>query len=396
MNTPLFCQFNTAVRNGGGSNYKSFPFKALHFYLTTALTILHREQNSGCRDVFRGETISRTVKVGEIVRFSQFASCSVDKDRAKSFAGKDGTVFSINTCQGVPITEYSSKKYEEEVLIPPYEKFKVQSVKGNEITLSAVKGDTKSVNNCLAGGATPPGYFPLAGLVPLRVSTSLSPQPRRNPCCCCPLLDSGTGKYRCHRLPPVVPRNNAHGFWCRIAPAEPDVFVPVKLEEALTLATQFHNSLQDFINWLTQAEQTLTMATPASLILDDILFQIDEHKVFVTEVNCHREQIIELDKTGTHLKYFSQKQDVVLIKNLLISVQSRWEKVVQRSVERGRALDDARKRAKQFHEAWNKLMEWLEESEKALDSEQEIANDPDKIKMQLAQHKVIILNVSTS
>ncbi|XP_058879934.1 dystonin-like isoform X20 [Acipenser ruthenus] len=161
----------------------------------------------------------------------------------------------------------------------------------------------------------------------------------------------------------------------------------VKLEEALTLATQFHNSLQDFINWLTQAEQTLTMATPASLILDDILFQIDEHKVFVTEVNCHREQIIELDKTGTHLKYFSQKQDVVLIKNLLISVQSRWEKVVQRSVERGRALDDARKRAKQFHEAWNKLMEWLEESEKALDSEQEIANDPDKIKMQLAQHK---------
>ena len=33
-------------------------------------------------------------------------------------------------------------------------------------------------------------------------------------------------------------------------------------------------------------------------------------------------------------------------------------------------------------------MEWLEESEKSLDSELEIANDPDKIKTQLAQHKV--------
>lgn len=82
-------------------------------------------------------------------------------------------------------------------------------------------------------------------------------------------------------------------------------------------------------------------------------------KVFATEVNSHRDQIIELDKTGTHLKYFSQKQDVVLIKNLLISVQSRWEKVVQRLVERGRALDDARKRAKQvivvqlFELSWN-------------------------------------------
>ncbi|NXC35827.1 DYST protein, partial [Campylorhamphus procurvoides] len=160
-----------------------------------------------------------------------------------------------------------------------------------------------------------------------------------------------------------------------------------KLEEALNLAMEFHNSLQDFINWLTQAEQTLTAASRPSLILDTVLFQIDEHKVFATEVNSHRDQIIELDKTGTHLKYFSQKQDVVLIKNLLISVQSRWEKVVQRLVERGRALDDARKRAKQFHEAWHKLMEWLEESEKSLDSDLEIANDPDKIKMQLVQHK---------
>lgn len=33
-------------------------------------------------------------------------------------------------------------------------------------------------------------------------------------------------------------------------------------------------------------------------------------------------------------------------------------------------------------------MEWLDESEKNLDSEVEIANEPDKIKMQLAQHKV--------
>nr|XP_043901250.1 dystonin isoform X2 [Solea senegalensis] len=161
----------------------------------------------------------------------------------------------------------------------------------------------------------------------------------------------------------------------------------VKLEEALTVATDFHNSLQDFINWLTQAEQTLNMVSPASLILETIMFQIDEHKIFVTEVNSHRDHIIELDKTGTHLKYFSQKQDVVLIKNLLLSVQGRWEKLVQRSVERGRLLDDSRKRAKQFHETWNKLMEWLDESEKTLDSEVEIANEPDKIKMQLTQHK---------
>lgn len=38
-------------------------------------------------------------------------------------------------------------------------------------------------------------------------------------------------------------------------------------------------------------------------------------------------------------------------------------------------------------------MEWLDESERTLDSEVEIANDPDKIKTQLAQHKVTEFNI---
>uniref|UniRef100_A0A673K2E1 Microtubule-actin cross-linking factor 1-like n=1 Tax=Sinocyclocheilus rhinocerous TaxID=307959 RepID=A0A673K2E1_9TELE len=160
-----------------------------------------------------------------------------------------------------------------------------------------------------------------------------------------------------------------------------------KLEEAVSLATGFQTSLQDIINWLTQAEQTLNMAQPPSLILDTVLFQIDEHKVFVNEVNTHREQVLALEKAGSQLRFASLKQDVVLIKNLLLSVQARWDKLVQRSLDRGRHLDEARKRAKQFHEAWRKLTDWLEEAESRLDSELEISNEPDKIKLQLAKHK---------
>nr|XP_029519422.1 microtubule-actin cross-linking factor 1 isoform X3 [Oncorhynchus nerka] len=160
-----------------------------------------------------------------------------------------------------------------------------------------------------------------------------------------------------------------------------------KLDEAVSLATGFQSSLQDTINWLTQAEQTLNMAQAPSLILDTVLFQIDEHKVFVNEVNTHREQVLALEKAGSQLRFASLKQDVVLIKNLLLSVQARWDKLVQRSLDRGRHLDEARKRAKQFHEAWRKLSDWLEEAESRLDSELEISNEPDKIKVQLTKHK---------
>ncbi|MBN3307540.1 MACF1 factor, partial [Amia calva] len=160
-----------------------------------------------------------------------------------------------------------------------------------------------------------------------------------------------------------------------------------KLEEAVSLATGFQASLQDCINWLTQAEQTVNTASPPSLILDTVLFQIDEHKVFVNEVNSHREQVLSLEKVGAQIRLASQKQDVVLIRNLLLSVQARWDKVVQRSLERGRALDDVRKRAKQFHDAWRKLSDWLEEAETRLDSELELPNEPDRIKLQLSKHK---------
>lgn len=49
----------------------------------------------------------------------------------------------------------------------------------------------------------------------------------------------------------------------------------------------------------------------------------------------------------------------------------------------------------QFHEAWKKLVDWLEDAENHLDSELEISNDPDKIKLQLSKHKVELCQSET-
>lgn len=72
------------------------------------------------------------------------------------------------------------------------------------------------------------------------------------------------------------------------------------------------------MDWLTDAEKTLSNLKPVSRILATILTQIEDHKSFQKDVSSHREIMLHLDKKGTHLKYFSQKQDVILIKNLLI------------------------------------------------------------------------------
>ncbi|KAJ8936625.1 hypothetical protein NQ314_012241 [Rhamnusium bicolor] len=163
----------------------------------------------------------------------------------------------------------------------------------------------------------------------------------------------------------------------------------IKLEIALKEATEFHESLQAFVDWLTNAEKVLSNLKPVSRILDTIQGQIEEHKIFQKDVSAHREIMLALDKKGTHLKYFSQKQDVILIKNLLISVQHRWERVASKSAERTRALDLGYKEAKEFHDSWSGLMNWLDETEHSLDEflSEAVGNDPEKIKNRLAKHQ---------
>ncbi|KAF9797759.1 hypothetical protein SFRURICE_017954 [Spodoptera frugiperda] len=153
----------------------------------------------------------------------------------------------------------------------------------------------------------------------------------------------------------------------------------IKLEIALKEATEFHDALQAFVDWLTSAEKTLTSAKPVSRVMETLLVQIEEHKSFQKEVATHRETMLHLDKKGTHLKYFSQKQDVILIKNLLVSVQHRWERVVSKAAERTRALDHGFKEAKEFNEILTKHREF----QKALASKQPVYDQTMKTGKQL-------------
>ena len=161
----------------------------------------------------------------------------------------------------------------------------------------------------------------------------------------------------------------------------------IKLGIALREATEFAEAMQEFQDWLSGAERHLTNLQPVSRIMDHISRQIEEHKDFQKDVSAHRDTMLALDKKGTHLKYFSQKQDVILIKNMMVSVQHRWERVVAKTAERSRALEQGLREAKEFFEAWGGLMEWLRDAEDQLDSVHVAGNTPDKIKAMLAKHK---------
>ncbi|XP_053802589.1 NAD(P)(+)--arginine ADP-ribosyltransferase 2-like [Vidua chalybeata] len=148
----LYKEFNTAVRAAGHSRQEyrnNFHFKTLHFLLTDALGALRNAHQAQCHHVFRGvRDVHFKARRGQRVRFGQFTSTSLSKEIAQKY-GTD-TIFQVHTCHGVDIQAFSYDPSNREVLIPPYEIFKVTQVtwNGKRTRISLRSTGTFSKYNC--------------------------------------------------------------------------------------------------------------------------------------------------------------------------------------------------------------------------------------------------------
>ncbi|XP_041098612.1 microtubule-actin cross-linking factor 1, isoforms 1/2/3/5 [Polyodon spathula] len=160
-----------------------------------------------------------------------------------------------------------------------------------------------------------------------------------------------------------------------------------KLSEGLTVAKEFHSTIQDLLKGMSQTEEDLSALPPPSLLLETVNTQIQEHRILVTEVNLYSEKMSAVEAVASRLKEFSRKQDCNVVQNLIVAVQDRWGKVLQRTAERGKSLEEAKKQAKQFSESWHLLVDWMGEVEQTLDTHNEIAVSHEEIKQQLTEQK---------
>ncbi|XP_059414963.1 ecto-ADP-ribosyltransferase 4-like [Carassius carassius] len=151
----IYEDFNNAVRNEKKTyQNKKFKWHSLHFLLTDAIQILKKTQN-GCYDTYRGTNVHFNESVlNKEVRFGSFTSSSSSQARAKQFGKK--SCFEITTCEDADLTKYSKLPHEKEVLIPPYDTFKVTAVKKKadqpdfwcETVFTLESSGTQSNQNC--------------------------------------------------------------------------------------------------------------------------------------------------------------------------------------------------------------------------------------------------------
>ena len=106
---------------------KTFGYHALHFLLTTAIQAKTASGGNKCLTVHRrvNRYFCQDVENKEI-RFGRFTSTSLGRYATEAFGDK--SCFKILTCMGADISPYSTFPNEAEVLIPPYEVFKVVKI----------------------------------------------------------------------------------------------------------------------------------------------------------------------------------------------------------------------------------------------------------------------------
>ncbi|XP_077427311.1 T-cell ecto-ADP-ribosyltransferase 2-like [Vanacampus margaritifer] len=95
----------------------------LYSSLSEAIQILKHSQVTCLKAIYRTQRHSHVDISNKQVRFGSFTLAS-DKRSLK----RSSTCFQINTCFGVDISHYSALKTNHQVLIPPYEVFKVSDV----------------------------------------------------------------------------------------------------------------------------------------------------------------------------------------------------------------------------------------------------------------------------
>ncbi|XP_066540323.1 NAD(P)(+)--arginine ADP-ribosyltransferase 2-like [Hoplias malabaricus] len=113
----IYGELNNKMRNGLCDYRTKFGLISLHFLITDAIQTFNPQGK--CETTYRFSKDRFEIK-GQFVRFGSFTS-STRNPTLKTFGRV--TCFVITTCHGAHIASISAFKNEDEVLIPPYERF---------------------------------------------------------------------------------------------------------------------------------------------------------------------------------------------------------------------------------------------------------------------------------
>lgn len=178
---------------------------------------------------------------------------------------------------------------------------------------------------------------------------------------------------------------NLEFTWCAISK-----MLSEKIHQQERLAenfSEFFNSLNIFIDWLSSAEYYLTFSPTTTRDFGAISIQIEQHIEFQLKLASKRGELKTFENCGNELLLLSNEIDATVIKNIISSVRQRWEGVVSSSALKTEALDICYQESKYFQEASNLLCDWLENAKENLENFSDVyLEEPEVLKQIIIHH----------
>ncbi|XP_029915439.1 T-cell ecto-ADP-ribosyltransferase 2-like [Myripristis murdjan] len=167
--------FKTAAKRKERTAAKeTFDHCSLYFYLSEAIQILKHGQVSCFNTYYKTETLLNQNISKKQMRFSTFVLSSLSRDISPPGSA---SCFEIYTCFGAEITHYSALKQSGQVLIPPYEVFKVSSIQTDapscEVTYT-LRSNLNCVYNRESNTLHPISAVPVDGFLLIIIISSIA------------------------------------------------------------------------------------------------------------------------------------------------------------------------------------------------------------------------------
>ncbi|XP_067684348.1 NAD(P)(+)--arginine ADP-ribosyltransferase 2-like isoform X2 [Haliotis asinina] len=139
--TSVHAEFNRILREGDIAKYDT-SFQVFHYLLINGIEKIRLKQTLP-EYLYRGDRKTYAIENGTEMRFPGYTSTSSKYSVAVNFRGNTGTLIRLKGVTfGADIVQFSVFPSEAEVLIPPYERFKVNNLdkdsKGPRIFLQSI------------------------------------------------------------------------------------------------------------------------------------------------------------------------------------------------------------------------------------------------------------------
>ncbi|TKR92402.1 hypothetical protein L596_007064 [Steinernema carpocapsae] len=162
-----------------------------------------------------------------------------------------------------------------------------------------------------------------------------------------------------------------------------------KLQIALKDAEQLSESMENVGTWIDAAESRLNQQGHVSRVPDGIDRQMKDHTEFQKSVQEERAVLSELANKAGKIQLACEKKDAIPIKNRMVSLKHRFDKVQSRCADRTKALDSTFNDVRLFFDAHADLLDWIEENAgKLAEQETSPVSTGDRIRQELEEHTV--------